>query len=106
MLYVPATNMDLIYINPYGYDMRQLDPQLPDICKSFDEKDFMRNPSHPNSPKFQFDMFKLKLENYIDALTHVLSTGESFAYSLSCYCPYSPIFAKALVEVVGGYFLG
>lgn len=98
MLYVPATNMDLIYINPYGYDMRQLDPQLPDVCKSFDEMDFVRNPSHPNAPKFQFDMFKLKLSQYIDALTHVLSTGESVAHVLKHYWP--------LVEVVGGYFLG
>lgn len=77
MMYIPAASMDLIYINPYGYDMRQLDPQLPDACKSFDEKDFVRSPSHPNAPKFQFDIFKLKLGQYVDALAHVLNTGKS-----------------------------
>lgn len=81
MLYMPAANMDLLYINPYGYNMRQLDPQLPESCKSFDENDFVRNPSHPNAPKLQFDMFKLKLGQYIDALAHVLNTGESVLFN-------------------------
>ena len=77
MLYMPEANMDMVYINPYGYNMRQLDSQLPDSCKSFDENDFLANPTHPNAPKFQFDMMKIRLEQYVDALAHVLNTGKS-----------------------------
>lgn len=78
MLYMPEANMDMVYINAYGYNLRQLDPQLPDSCKSFDEKDFLSCPSHPNAPKFQFDMLKLRLGQYVDALAHVLNTGKTW----------------------------
>lgn len=92
MLYMPAANMDQVYINPYGYDMRQLDPLLPDRCKSFDEKDFMRNPSHPNAPKFQMDIFRIKLSQYIDALAHVLNTGKFVFLSLNSWDPLETFF--------------
>lgn len=75
MLFVPGANMDMVYINSYGYDMRQLDSEMPDAAKSFDEKNFLQNPTHRNVAAFQFEMFQLKLTQYIDALAHVLSTG-------------------------------
>lgn len=76
MQYMPQCNMDMMYINPYGYDMRQLDPQLPASCKSFDEKNFVKEPTHRNATAFQFDMFGLRLGQYVDALAHVLNTGK------------------------------
>lgn len=75
MHFVPGANMDMVYINSYGYDMRQLDSQLPEAAKSFDEKNFLQNPTHRNAASFQFEMFRLRLTQYIDALAHVLSTG-------------------------------
>ena len=78
MMYMPEANMDMLYINTYGYDMRQLDPQLPDACKSFDEKDFLSCPTHPNAPKLQFDLLQIRLGQYIDALAHLLNTGKTW----------------------------
>ena len=77
MLYVPQANMDMVYINSYGYNLRELDPQLPDSCKSFDEKNFHATPDHPNAVGFQFFMYKTRLDQYIDALAHVFSTGNA-----------------------------
>lgn len=60
MLYVPEANLDLIYINQYGYDMRQLDDQLPASCKSFDVNNFLRNPTHTLTATFQLRMYTLR----------------------------------------------
>lgn len=60
MLYIPEANLDLLYINPYGYDMRQLDDQLPASCKSFDVNNFLCNPNDPLSATFQLRMYTLR----------------------------------------------
>lgn len=60
MLYVPEANLDLIYINPYGYDMRKLDDQLPTSCKSFDVNNFLRTPTNALSATFQLRMYQLR----------------------------------------------
>lgn len=60
MQYIPEANMDTIYINPYGYDMRQLDPQLPEAVRSYDIKNFCKDPKHQNAANFQIQMFMLR----------------------------------------------
>lgn len=60
MLYIPEANMDMIFINPYGYDMRKLDPQMPESAKSFDVKDFCKNPSHILAGQLQIRMYMLR----------------------------------------------
>lgn len=62
MLYVPEANMDLYYINPYGYDMRQLDPDLPEDTRSFDTNNFLRDPKHKNVAFYQLHMYKLRYD--------------------------------------------
>ena len=60
MLYVPEANLDLVYINPYGYDMRQLDDQLPPNARSFDVKNFLQDPNHRLAAQFQIRMYMLR----------------------------------------------
>lgn len=60
MLYVPEATMDMLYINPYGYDMRKLDDQLPESCKSFDVKNFLRDPTNRLTANFQIRMYMLR----------------------------------------------
>jgi NADH dehydrogenase (ubiquinone) 1 alpha subcomplex subunit 10 len=88
--------MDKIYINPYGYDMRQLDPQLPKDCRSFDLKNFLADPHHKNVAQFQIRMYMLRYEAYIDALAHVLSTGQGVVLERSCYSDF--VFLETMVK--------
>lgn len=60
MLYVPEANLDLIYINKYGYDLRKLDDQLPATCKSFDVNNFLKTPNHRSVATFQMQMYQLR----------------------------------------------
>lgn len=96
MLYVPQPTLDEIYINPYGYDLRQLDPQLPKNIRSFDVKNFCSTPNGRNVAQFQIRMLMLRYEAYIDALAHLLSTGQGVVLNR---CPYSDyVFVETMVK--------
>lgn len=60
MYYMPQTCMDDVYINEYGYDLRQLDDQLPEGVRSFDEKKFVHDPYNRLVAPFQNSMYHLK----------------------------------------------
>ncbi|XP_055854924.1 NADH dehydrogenase [ubiquinone] 1 alpha subcomplex subunit 10, mitochondrial [Episyrphus balteatus] len=94
MLYVPPANMDSVFINDYGFDLRKLDDQLPEMCRSFDEKNFLRNPNHPLAAQFQIRMYMLRYSQYIDALAHILSTGQGVVLDRSVYSDF--VFAEAM----------
>lgn len=96
MHHMPEPTMDLVYINPYGYDMRQLDPQLPEQCKSFDVAKFCLNPSHPSAATFQIQMYMLRYEQYIDAIAHILSTGQGVVLERSAFSDF--IFFEAMYK--------
>ena len=75
MLYFPEADLDSVYINPYGYDLRQLNPKLPPRIQYVDVKEFTRNPKHPNVGTMQVEMQQLRFSQYVDALAHLLNTG-------------------------------
>lgn len=60
MYYMPQTSMDDIYINEYGFDLRQLDDQLPPGVRSFDEKKFVADPYNRLVAPFQNTMYHMK----------------------------------------------
>uniref|UniRef100_U5EVK8 NADH dehydrogenase [ubiquinone] 1 alpha subcomplex subunit 10, mitochondrial n=1 Tax=Corethrella appendiculata TaxID=1370023 RepID=U5EVK8_9DIPT len=88
MLYIPETTLDKYYINPYGFDMRKLDPQLPEYVKSFDVKNFLQNPHHRNVATFQLRMLILRYSDYVDALAHLLSTGQGVVLDRCVYSDF------------------
>ncbi|XP_037935618.1 NADH dehydrogenase [ubiquinone] 1 alpha subcomplex subunit 10, mitochondrial [Teleopsis dalmanni] len=94
MLYVPEANMDTYYINTYGYNMRKLDPQLPESCRSYDVVNFCKEPKHQNTASFQIQMYRLRFMQYVDALAHVLSTGQGVVLDRSCYSDF--VFMEAM----------
>jgi len=89
MHFMPDVTMDTYYINNYGYDMRKLDPQLPVNCRSFDEKNFLENPEHFNAASFQIIKYKLRYAHYIDAIAHLLNTGEGVIIERSPYSDFA-----------------
>lgn len=78
MLYMPEGTMDAIYINPYGYDMRQIDHKLPKSVRSYDTRNFCLDPNHENAAFLQCMLYQIKFAVYVDALAHVLSTGNIY----------------------------
>lgn len=60
MYFIPQASMDDIYLNEYGYDLRDLDDQLPPGAQSFDEKKFLGDPKNRLTASYQLNMFCLK----------------------------------------------
>lgn len=96
MFHMEDVNMDTVYINPYGYDMRQLDPKVPEDMRSFDETKFNLTPTHRNVASFQAWMYRLRFSKYIDTLAHVLSTGQGVVIER---CPWTDqVFTDAMAK--------
>ncbi|VEN34146.1 unnamed protein product [Callosobruchus maculatus] len=94
MLYLPEANLDMMYINEYGYDLRKLDAVLPETTWSFDVNDFMRNPKHRLTARFQIQQYLIRLSQYIDALAHLFSTGQGVVLDRCVYSDF--VFAEAM----------
>uniref|UniRef100_A0A1B0CQN1 NADH dehydrogenase [ubiquinone] 1 alpha subcomplex subunit 10, mitochondrial n=1 Tax=Lutzomyia longipalpis TaxID=7200 RepID=A0A1B0CQN1_LUTLO len=96
MHYIPEANMDMYYINSYGFDARTLDPEFPASLKSYDEKTFCRTPKHPNAAAFQFNMYALRFWQYVEALNHLFNTGQGVVLDRSCYSDM--VFIEAMAK--------
>jgi NADH dehydrogenase (ubiquinone) 1 alpha subcomplex subunit 10 len=88
MHYVAQPTLDEIYINPYGFDMRTLDPEMPPDTRSFDVKNFCLTPNGKLTAQFQIRMMMLRYSAYVDALAHLLSTGQGVVCNRSPYSDY------------------
>lgn len=96
MFYMPAPTMDDMYINAYGFDMRTLNDKLPEGAKCFDNKNFCLTPNHRLVGSFQIRMYQLRMLNYIDALAHILSTGQGAVCVRSPFSDY--VFLEAMLR--------
>lgn len=96
MLYLPEANLDMVYINEYGYDLRQMDDKVPASCRSYDVKDFCCQPQNYLAAAFQIKMYTVRFSQYVDALAHVLSTGQGVVLDRCAYSDF--VFAEAMHE--------
>lgn len=88
MKFVPEPTMDRIYINKYGYDLRQLDSHLPKETRSFENKQFLTDPHNKLVASFQIKMLSLRFDDYIDALAHLMNTGQGIVLERSVYSDF------------------
>lgn len=85
MKYMPQPTMDRVYTNAYGYDLRQLDKDLPPACRSFEEKHYHADPNAKLVASYQIKMLNLRYSDYVDALAHLMSTGQGVVLERSVY---------------------
>lgn len=99
MAYFKAPTQADSYINAYGFDLRKLDHKLPESCQSYDETDFLKDPLKHDGAKaarFQIMKFYLRYKSYLDALAHILNTGQGVVMDRSPYSDF--VYANAMVE--------
>jgi len=97
MKYFPMVTGDHWYINSYGTDLRQLDKDLPKHIRSYDEKAFLKDPRNENVITLQYMLWSVKIKQYMDALAHVLNTGQGVVLDR---CVYSEsVFTNTLYEM-------
>uniref|UniRef100_A0A023FYU2 NADH dehydrogenase [ubiquinone] 1 alpha subcomplex subunit 10, mitochondrial n=1 Tax=Amblyomma parvum TaxID=251391 RepID=A0A023FYU2_AMBPA len=87
-------SFDQIYVDDYGFDNRTLDPFLPPSCRSCDIKKFYEDPHNDNVAIMQLHMYMLRFERHVDALVHMLNTGQGVVLERSCYSDF--VFADTM----------
>ncbi|XP_076684195.1 NADH dehydrogenase (ubiquinone) subunit ND-42 [Andrena cerasifolii] len=96
LLYMPAPAHEEYYVNSYGFDTRQLDPQLPSLARSYDLERFHQNPTDKRVAFFQLLYFLMRFEQYANSLLHLLSTGQGVILDRSVYSNF--VFGTAMVN--------
>ena len=94
MSYYPEANQDMLYTNNYGFNLKQLDPQIPEMCRTYDINNFLKNPKHKSVAGFQFAQYTIKFSLYIDAVAEVLNTGRGVVLDRSPYSDF--VFVEAM----------
>lgn len=88
MLYIPPVSMEDFYINPDGYDLRELDHKFHYPRNvSFDEKKFAQNPTGQDGglDRMLDIMQQMRYASYLDALAHLFNTGRGIVMEKSPY---------------------
>lgn len=99
MLYIPSPTVASTYINDYGYDLKTLDGKLPPSCQSYDENDFLKDPlrmSGSKAGRFQLTKYQLRYQRYLEALAHVLNTGQGVVMDRSPHSDF--VYAEAMFQ--------
>jgi NADH dehydrogenase (ubiquinone) 1 alpha subcomplex subunit 10 len=96
MFYIGDATLDDHYINSYGFDLRSLNSEMPESCRSFDIHEFHKNPKHLKVATMQLLMYRMRYFRYVDALAHMLSTGQGVVIERSCYSDFA--FVEAMYQ--------
>lgn len=94
MKHFPEANMDFHYIRPNGCDLRMFDDQIPEDTRTFDHVNFNLTPNHRLAGNFQIMTYVARYSQYIDALTHLLNTGQGVVLERSPYSDF--VFLEAM----------
>lgn len=88
MHYLPEVSMDEWYINVYGEDVRELSEHFMPRVKPYDEKDYARNPMGPvpgSADRMLTRLYTLKYRQHLNALRHIMNTGQGVVMEKSCF---------------------
>lgn len=79
MKYYPDVTCDDIFKLPSGFDLRELNDQLPDWLQFTDFESFYKEPDPSKMVaigRTQIKLYTARFVQYADALTHILNTGQ------------------------------
>ncbi|KAL0274478.1 UNVERIFIED_CONTAM: hypothetical protein PYX00_006888 [Menopon gallinae] len=94
MHYMEQPTLDELYITRSGFDLRTFDDQLPESVRTYDHKNFLSSPRDRKAGDFQLTMLQLRMAQYIDALAHIMNTGQGVILERSAYSDFA--FAEAM----------
>jgi len=97
MKYMPACHLDGYYIDHYGRDLRALNYKLPPKLRSWDVHQFNERPKCFLTTRMQYFYFYLRFCMYIDAMEHLLNTGQGVVMHRSIYS--DAVFGKTMVDM-------
>lgn len=85
MYYMPAVDLDGWYRNKHGFDYRGLNPLLPERLRHCDWEMFHECPNRHSVVLMQIWLFRMRLFQYIMAVSHMMNTGQGVVLNRSCF---------------------
>jgi len=85
MKYMPPPTLDRFYKDRYGFDLRTLNRLVPPKTRSWDLHQFYATPKHYLSARMNQMFMELRFHDYMDALAHLLNTGQGVVLNRSIY---------------------
>jgi len=76
MLYHPEPSPDQLFTNEYGFNYRELNPQLPPNARFINREDFLMEPTMKNATHYFVHFFQQAFMHYCEGLAHLLNTGK------------------------------
>lgn len=95
MMHFPEANMDYHYM-VNGINLRKFDCKLPEDAKTYDHCNFNVDPKHRNTAAFQLMMYTARYGQYVDALAHLLNTGQGVVLERSPFSDF--VFMEAMAS--------
>ncbi|KAI6192390.1 NADH dehydrogenase [ubiquinone] 1 alpha subcomplex subunit 10, mitochondrial [Aphelenchoides bicaudatus] len=92
--YMPEFKMDDILIDRYGNDLRKFYHLFPKCMRMPDINMFYANPFDDNTARMQYRMLECRWEQYLNALAHILNTGEGVVLERSPHTDF--VFVNAM----------
>jgi len=93
-LHMPEFKMDDILIDRYGNDLRNFYHLFPKCMRMPDIDMFYANPFDDNTAKMQYRMLECRWEQYINAVAHILNTGQGVVLERSPHTDF--VFTNAM----------
>ncbi|OQR67031.1 NADH dehydrogenase-like [Tropilaelaps mercedesae] len=95
-VHFPEVTMDMMFINDNGFDIRSIEHHFPKLLRPFDEKKFYAEPDSKLVPNYLYELFCIRVQQYCDAMAHVLNTGQGVVLERS---PFSDcVFVESLLK--------
>ena len=95
-LYLPEPTLDDFYINHEGFDYRSLNQYITETLQAIDEKMYYENPKHGAVSWMKMYFYRIRYGQYIDALAHILNTGQGVVLERSPASEY--VFTEAMYK--------
>ncbi|KAL7077633.1 hypothetical protein ACQ4LE_003134 [Meloidogyne hapla] len=94
--HMPSFSMNDILIDRYGNDMRKFHHLFPKRFRVPDEIMFYKDPASDQTAVMQNTIYQSRFDQYLNALAHILNTGQGVVLERSIYSDF--VFVNAMRE--------
>uniref|UniRef100_A0A6V7TTQ7 NADH dehydrogenase [ubiquinone] 1 alpha subcomplex subunit 10, mitochondrial n=1 Tax=Meloidogyne enterolobii TaxID=390850 RepID=A0A6V7TTQ7_MELEN len=94
--HMPSFSMNEILIDRYGNDMRKFHHLFPKRFRVPDEIMFYKDPASDQTAVMQNTIYQCRFDQYLNALAHILNTGQGVVLERSLYSDF--VFVNAMRE--------
>ncbi|KJH46146.1 hypothetical protein DICVIV_07794 [Dictyocaulus viviparus] len=99
--YMPEFKMEDILIDRYGNDLRKFYHLFPESFRMPDIDMFYKNPMSDMSAKMQQCIFECRFDQYLNALAHIMNTGQGVVLERTPYSDFVFVNAMRVKNFIG-----